>query len=385
VRQPIWIINSSILALLILLEGVVFVFHSPASRKVSLKPSAIGQSTAVVTQAIDIEQIYKNDIFNTYVYEAEAGTGLIKNEIPDIPSAPEAVPIHIPEIEQPTFVTPLDVTLKGVMFLADDQLNSVAVVQNNSVKTEANYRVGEFIEDAQVLKMFADKVLVIRSNGQQEMLYLREEDAAQDLQFEDRSTVQSDIVFMIQEGVFSVNVAKFVEKINNLGQFIDMLGLITVYNQGQASGCRVGEVGDQSLGNALGLKEGDVIEKVDGELITNLTSRVAAYNVVVKKSIGDVVSMSIRRGDQQGVFVYHLVNEASAKILADKYAASAATDSDSSLVDTLSRSDYEIEKQRQGILSRKVAMAPTQRQIEEEEMRNLMKASRSGANNYMNT
>ena len=384
-RQPIWIINSSILALLILLEGMVFVFHSPASRKVSLKPSAMGQSAAVIAQTIDIEQIYKNDIFNTYVYEVVAGKSLIQNQVPDIPSAPEAVPVNIPEIEQPTFVTPLDVTLKGVMFLADDQLNSVAVVQNNSVKTESNYRVGEFVEDAQVLKMFADKVLVIRSNGQQEMLYLREEDAAQDLEYEDRSTVESDIVFMIQEGAYSVNVAKFIQKINNLGQLIDMLGLITVYDQGQASGCRVGVVGDQSLGKVLGLQEGDIIEKVDGELITSLTSRVNAYNLVVKKSIGDVVSISIRRGDQQGVFVYHLVDEARAKILADKYAASAITDSDSSLVETLSRSDYEIEKQRQGILSRKVAMAPTQRQIEEEEMKNLMKASRFGANNYMNT
>lgn len=380
-RQPIWIINSSILALLILLEGIVYIFHVTIPSKVSLRPSAVEQIVTATAQSVDIETIYKNDIFNTYVSPVSSTSSIIQNQVPEIPSAPAALQVTIPAVEQPTFVTPLDVTLKGVMFLSDDQLNSVAIIQSNSSMTETNYRVGEFIEDAQVLKMFADKVLVIRSNGQQEMLYLREDDAASDLEMEDPASIQSGIVFTLQEGAYAVNVAKFIEKIANLGQFIDALRLITVYNQGQASGCRVGSVVDQSLAVALGLQEGDIIEQVDGAVITDLSSRVSVYDTVVAKSIGDTILVTVRRNDQVGVITYHLVDEARSKILADKYGSSAVQSTDSSnedLVDVLSRSDYEIEKQRRGILSRKVAMAPTQKQIEEQELRNMMQARRSG-------
>lgn len=381
-RQPIWIINSSILALLILLEGIVYVFHVTIPRKVSLRPSSIEQVVTSSLPTVDIKSIYEDDIFNTYVSPIPSVDSIIKNQIPEIPSAPVTLQVNIPAIEQPTFVAPLDVALKGVMFLADDQLNSVAIIQSNASKTETNYRVGEFIEDAQVLKMFADKVLVIRSNGQQEMLYLREDDAAKDLQMEDVSIVQPGVVFALQKGVYAVNVAKFTESITNLGQFIDALELITVYSQGKASGCRVGASGDQSLAYALGLQEGDIVEQVDGTAVSDLSSRVTIYDSITEKTVGETILMTVRRDGQEAVVTYHLVDEARAKILADKYGLSEVQSLGSSsedLVNVLSRSDYEIEKQRRDILSRKVAMAPTQRQIEEQELRNMMQARRARA------
>ena len=382
-KQPLWIINSSVLALLIVLEGMVYVFHVTVPRKVSLTLSPAGQTATVVKQTIDIEEIYEtNDIFNTYI-DSTIAKSMIQSVELEIPSAPEVVYIPVPEVEQPSFVTPLDVTLKGVMFLPDDQLNSVVVVQNNA--SQIDYRVGDFIEDAQVLKIFADKVLVIRSNGQQEMLYLREDDAAQDLQLEDTLVVEPAVVFAIQDGVYSINVPKFIRKVSNLGQFIDALSLITVYNQGQASGCRVGQAGDGTIGQSLGFEEGDIIQKIDTFVITDLASRVAAYNAVINKTVGETIEVSVRRNGEEYSLLYNLVDESRAKVLAHKYDISSgqsAGASTSDLIDTLSQSDYEIEKQRMGILSRKVAMAPTQRQIEEQELQNMLKARRSRTNSY---
>lgn len=382
-KQPIWIINSSLLASLLLLQGLVYIFHVSVPRRASLKPSAVQASTSVAVQSIDLEQIYKNDIFNTYIDET-AATQLLKNQVPDLPEAPAPLPVSIPEIEQPAFVSPLDVTLKGIMFLADDQLNCVAIVQDNTSKVETNYRIGEFIEDAQVLKIFPDKTLVIRSNGQQEMLYLREEDAAKDLDREDFSVVEAGVVFAVEEDLYAINVIKFIDKINNLGQFVDMLGLTTVYHQGKASGCRVGAIGTESLGVALGFQEGDIITEVEGSTVGGLKSRIAVYEELIKKQVGDSVYVTVSRDDETISLRYDLVDEARAKVLAEKYGLTASDLGTDELVETLSRSSYEVEKQRQNILSRKVAIAPTKRDIEKQEMKNLLNARRSGAYGYMN-
>ena len=232
---------------------------------------------------------------------------------------------------------------------------------------ETNYRVGEFIEDAQLLKIFADKALVIRSNGQQEMLYLREDDAAQDLELENVTAIQSGLIFNIEENVYAINMQNFVMKVSGLGQFIDMLGLITVYNQGEASGCRVGIAGDGSLGAALGLQEGDIIEAVAGNSVTDLNSRLYIYDEIMKKDIGDSISLKVRRSGISSMKMYYLIDEARSKVLSNNNADSAdqmsgATSSD--LTQSIGRSDYEIESQRREILSRKVAMAPTRKQIE---------------------
>ena len=41
-------------------------------------------------------------------------------------------------------------------------------------------KTGDVIEDAQLMRIFSNKVVLVRSNGQQEVLYLREKDAKTD-------------------------------------------------------------------------------------------------------------------------------------------------------------------------------------------------------------
>ncbi len=45
---------------------------------------------------------------------------------------------------------------------------------------ESSYKVGDMIEDAQLIRIFSNKVILMRANGQQEVLYLREKDAKLD-------------------------------------------------------------------------------------------------------------------------------------------------------------------------------------------------------------
>ena len=99
---------------------------------------------------------------------------MVEIQIPAIPEAPAPIALEIPAQKAPVFIAPLAATLKGVIYLQDDSEHSVAIIQFKDSKKEHNYKVGEMIQDAQILRIYPTKVVVVRSNGQQEVLYLRE-------------------------------------------------------------------------------------------------------------------------------------------------------------------------------------------------------------------
>jgi len=81
---------------------------------------------------------------------------------------------------KPKFLDPLDITLKGIIVLVHNDSKNRAIIADNKTNKELTYKVGSAIEDAQLIRILSNKVIFLRSNGQQEVLYLREKDAELD-------------------------------------------------------------------------------------------------------------------------------------------------------------------------------------------------------------
>ena len=82
------------------------------------------------------------------------------------------------------------------------------------------------IYDAQILKIFPNRVIVVRSNGQQETLYLREQDAKKDFSFDIEKDLES-FKIVSDDGELHLPLNLFLKHVKTLGQFIEMLDLTT--------------------------------------------------------------------------------------------------------------------------------------------------------------
>lgn len=358
-KHPFWILNSALFVIFLSILGFVFFSKVKLVSKKNIEPdlsASIGKKSEF---QLDLELIYKNDLFGTYkpsfTQVPEATKSLM-------PNPPGSLPINIPELNAPKFFDPLDITLTGTMIFADENKNKAIIMENKS-KIQTNYKVGDDIEDAQLIRILKDRIIILRSNGQQEITYLRQDDA----NYQNPAEINnwSNIVKKVSDLEYILDSKKFIEYVNNLAEFVDLLDLITVYKGGKSVSVKVGKINQGSLGIALGLQEGDIIKKINNIETSSIDNRFKIYKNIISLNENDVISIEINRSGTSGTITYKLASlEKIAKRDMKKSAPIEFFDK--------VRSD-QIEREKINILKSKHQFAPTLKEIKLREKKNMLK------------
>lgn len=275
-RQPLWIINSALLALFFLCCYTVLLLQPKIPKAVSLIPDAPSTNSRTNLPPINLNIIYENDLFKTHIYNNQQTDVIVTNlEVPLPPSYHE---LETSPSEAPAFLEPLPITITGIMTFGNEAQNR-AIIRDNRNQLERTYHVGNDLEDAQIVKILSNKVIIIRSNSQQETLFLREQDAILDLDL-----IEPDWSQLIQknsEERYQVKAKEFVNQIKNLGKLIDMLNIITAYKSGVSIGVKIGSNAVSPLINQLGLQSGDIILALNDINLDTTANRLTAYNLAI--------------------------------------------------------------------------------------------------------
>lgn len=312
-RHAWWIVNSSLLLFLVAATLFILLSRQPMPRRISFEPDTEIKPVKREIAKIDLNKIYSNDLFDTY------RTPITPVEQPEsakpMPPPPSPKPSKPPVTPPPKFLEPLQVSLKGIIVGADEKYN-VAIIEDAKEKRSKNYRVNDKIEDAQLIRIFKNKIILIRSNGQQETLYVNQHDAEVE-QLLSPINNWSSIIQKNAENSYTIDPDLFVERITNLAQFIDMLNLTTVYRQGLSIGIRIGKMQPGTPGIAMGLLPGDIIQTVNNIPANDTKNRFEIYQTVIKMQIGDTISVNLLRKKLPMTISYTLAKlEQPAKIAA---------------------------------------------------------------------
>lgn len=307
-KSPVWILNST-LAIFIFASLVYILF----SFSITFNHKNIKNHTAKpIFQRHGVDQgflktIYEdNDLFNTYVEKTALPPTPVVPKIqapPAPPSIQELTPVATPAV---TFLEPLNIKISGIIMSTND-FDSRIIIQENSTKIEALYKLGDKVEDANILRILQDKVIFLRSNGQQDTLYITTAQAEHG--FKEASGSQwTNIIKSISNNTYTVNKDQFAKKINSLGQFIGLLDFITAFKDGESIGVRIGNVQDVNLVNCLGLQPNDIILKIDDIEPNNTAKRLDIYNKVILKNPGDSIPVEILRNANAVKITYVVEN-----------------------------------------------------------------------------
>lgn len=360
-RQPLWIINSLLLLLfLIMLIFMIFSRVSIPGRE-TISPAVRAPVTHVMPEKtkLNIATIWEYDLFDTFEQKpteevAPLGPGPIPE--PPQPSAP-----MIPALSKPTFLPPLNITLKGTINNSDDRKNR-ALIANNDTKQETAYKVGDVIGDAQLMRIFSNKVIFVRSNGQQEVLYLREKDAKTDPTYVAIGG-WADVIKETAPNNYLVDSALFSERVKTLAQFIEMLDLSTVYKQGMSIGIRVGKLEQDSLGTAMGLRPGDIITKVNDLPADTKIQRAKIYQSIMHINPADKITILVDRDDQEITLTIALQEIKKTSIIKGEEAISPKVEM---------MSQEAMQEKEAKILQEKFKFAPTLKELRDRERKNMM-------------
>ncbi len=355
-KHPLWIINSTLLVLI--LCALVFVFFARVSlpEREDIEPVRYTSLKKEKKLQINLSQIYTADLFGTYQATLEKAEVTAKEEAFPLPPEPQVA--EIPDLPQPQFLDPLDISLKGIFVVSTDSTKNRTIIADNKTKREASYKIGDTIGDAQLIRIFSNKIILLRSNGQQEVLFLREQDAKMDTGYA-MIDEWNLVVKAISGTMYMLDPIAFAQRVPDLGQFIEMLHLITAYKQGQSIGCRVGTIDEKSIGAALGLQAGDIITTIDNIPATTIQERLRIYESVLSKKEDDVITIKLVRNQQELTFEY---------ILKELFPETAQKETP--------ETQYHIqqleESEKMKILKQKYEFAPTLDDIRKRERQNML-------------
>ena len=294
VKHPFWIANSSLLIFVILASMFAFFSRVRLPRRVNIAVEMPVHGKTKEEFEINISKIYENDLFGTFYREIPVYQQPKYNlEIPPAPPVQEPI---VPKIPEPIFLEPLNITLKGIIVVGRDEQKNRVIIADNKTDREQTYKTGDTLEDAQLIRIFNNKVLFLRSNGQQEVLYLKEYDAKRDPTYAMLDDWH-DVIRPTGTYSYEISTPVFVTRVINLAQFIDMLGLSTAYEKGVSIGCRIGNIAKNSLGLNLGFVTGDIVTSINELPATTTANRLEIYKQVTHLKEGDIITVDlIRRG-----------------------------------------------------------------------------------------
>jgi len=288
----------------------MLIFVGLTRYKLPARASLIANYTQSTTlkdvSKIDISRIYRNDLFNTYK-ESPAQEEKIEEKklVLPAPPAPQApVPVQPRTVQ---FLEPLQVTLKGIMYSSDERSNR-AVIEENKSKNEKLYKVGDTVEDSEIVRIYYNKVMLIRSNGQQETLFVSPQEAQKDSAYK-HEVVWQTIIQQKSATEFMIDKDQFIHEVKNLAEFIDMLDVTTAFKKGKTIGCRIGVLKPQSLGIALGLLPNDIILTIADIPTTSTNDRVEIFTKIKNMTQQETVAVKMLRNGNEITQIYSLAPE----------------------------------------------------------------------------
>jgi len=343
VSHPIWIVNSSLLGLVMCALLFLSFSRIRIPRAVSIKPEIIPRTKKKQEFDINIKKIYENDLFGTFrketpVYQEQ----VYQLELPPAPLTQQPI---IPKKPEPAFVEPLDISLKGIILIADYDEKNRVIIADNKTSRERTLKVGDSIDDAQLIRIFNNKIVLLRANGQQEVIYLRQQDALRDPAY---ATLDGwhDAIKPTGTHTFTIDTTLFIQRIQNLAQFIDFLNLSTAYKNGASVGCRIGAIKDKSLGVALGFETGDIVTAINGIEATTTEERLRIYREILELGVDAPIIVSFIRRGTLNSYTYTLTKPEEEETVATPSTKTAL-------------SPDQIQKKKEDILKQKHRFAPS--------------------------
>lgn len=303
-KNPLWIINSALIITVSVLIILIILLRGEPPKRESLIPKALPPLQKGVS-SINPKSIYENDLFRTHIRPVFPKQEKV-DPVVVMPTPPQEhhfvkKPKMIPE-----FLPPLDIELKGIIFNSN-RLQSRIIVMDKKTKYEELYKIGDTIEDANLVFIDKNKAIFVRSNGQQEAIFITPQAAQRDPIYNPHISTNS--IEQVGEAVYTINLNQFNKEVSSVAQFLDLLDITTAFDKGISIGAHIGKASPKSIGAALGLQQGDIILSINNTPTTSTSDRVAIFKQLEKNIEAQPITVKILRKGSTITHTYTLQQE----------------------------------------------------------------------------
>lgn len=188
--------------------------------------------------------------------------------------------------------TSLKLALLGTV--SGNRQNTFAVIEEMSKKKQALYKVGDRVQGAIVKKILRGKV-ILRVNERDEILTIEESATLRGKEeFTQLATSSKGDTIVVSRSAVQ-------ESMKNVHNLLSQVRIRPYFRDGKADGLSVTNIKSGSFFAKLGLKNGDVVQGIDGNVIKSPEDVLEMYK---KFKLGSQVALQIMRGNEQKTINY---------------------------------------------------------------------------------
>jgi type II secretion system protein C len=185
--------------------------------------------------------------------------------------------------------------------------NSWAILQEKGSRKQQIFRVRGNIDGGKIVRVSRNQIQIER-DGKRETLSLSEErtgfrPAGKLLPPPAPGPSKGEQVKRLSANRFLVNREDVTAAVGNINQFMTQARLRPYFEKGKPSGYSVSEIVPGSLMEKLGLKNNDIIKKVNGMLVTRPEEVMQAYGQLQRDSN---IEVEVERGGRAEVLRYEI-------------------------------------------------------------------------------
>ena len=193
--------------------------------------------------------------------------------------------------------------------MASDQGASYAVLEDLGTKTQDLYRVGDAIGQAHIDRIEQNRVVVVNMGVRQvlDLVITGSSSKPGKAVRKEAPPVEKakpeSVVRVAATGQREINTRASASNVGQVARsFLSKMKLSPLPASGQAAGLRVSGLGDSTMAALVGLRDGDVIQSINGHSVPN---RRKATQVLKKARQLGSARLQLLRGQQQKSLAFH--------------------------------------------------------------------------------
>ncbi len=276
----------NLLVLSVVIYSGVDVFYTIASSRLS-EVSTHGVATQ---HSKDTTTLAKRPSFNRYL-------DAINRDLFGVVEKPAEMSseLQVEDLER----TALNITLLGTV--SGDSESATAVIQEGGKRTQALYKEGDTVQNATITKILRGKV-ILRVGDKNQILTMgdkKKKSASQ--RSRGRQVLARTPPRSAPGTTVTLDRSIVAKSLENISELISQVRVRPHYKNGQADGLMLSQVRPNTLVTKMGLRNGDVIQSVNGEPITSPDDIVDLYEELRS---GSSMSLEITRRGKNKTLTY---------------------------------------------------------------------------------
>jgi general secretion pathway protein C len=180
-------------------------------------------------------------------------------------------------------------------------MDSFAIIEDDSNKTQQLYRVGDKLQDRTLARVEWDRVMLKGVQGEEVLRIVEPSGEAKPA-----TVASAPIVGGIEkrsETEFVIDRSEIDKAMENLNQLFTQMRAVPHFQDGKAAGFRLFAIRADSVFEKLGLKNGDVVSKINGN---DLTDPARAMSLIQELRAEGRITLDVNRNRQPTTMTYEI-------------------------------------------------------------------------------